>query len=180
MARTLRPARARHQLARIVAAGALAAAVPVALPAATGTATASASTKMSALPKKTMLHARTKRTARAVKIAANQIGDPYGYGSAGPNRFDCSGLLFYSMRRAGAKNFPRTSGGQAGWGKPVRKSRMRRGDFVFFHSGGRVYHAAIFLRWKNGHAVILHSPTSGGKVRRDKPWTNSWYGRRAG
>lgn len=120
---------------------------------------------------------RAQRLDNALEIAINQIGDPYRYGAAGPSSFDCSGLLYYAMHRAGFDRFPRTSGAQAHWGRPVTKSQLRRGDLVFFHHGSDVYHAAIFLRWRDGHAVILHSPRPGEHVRRDVPWTTEWFGR---
>ena len=46
---------------------------------------------------------------RALRTAVAQKGDPYAYGAAGPNRFDCSGLTYYSFRRAGFHHIPRTS-----------------------------------------------------------------------
>ncbi len=115
---------------------------------------------------------------RAVDIALHQIGDPYGYGAAGPSRFDCSGLVYYSYRKAGYSGMPRTSSAQAAWLRPVRKSNMHRGDLMYFHHNGSVYHAAIFLRWKNGRALMLHSPKPGGHVSKTYAWTSEWFGRR--
>lgn len=116
---------------------------------------------------------------RAVRIALNQVGDPYRYGAEGPDRFDCSGLIFYSYRRAGFVNMPRTSGSQARWLGKVRKRNMRRGDLMFFADGGGIYHAGIFLRWENGRALMLDAGSSGGHVRRRHPWTRAWFGRTA-
>jgi cell wall-associated NlpC family hydrolase len=45
---------------------------------------------------------------------------------------------------------------------------------VFFHSGGSVYHVAIYA----GNNYIWHAPHTGAKVRKEKMWTqNVWYGR---
>lgn len=121
--------------------------------------------------------AERARPTRAVDIALNQLGDPYRYGASGPNRFDCSGLIFYSYRRAGFANMPRTSGAQAGWLGKVRKRNLRRGDLMYFASGGRIYHAGIFLRWRRGQALMLDAGSSGGQVRRRHPWTRAWFGR---
>ena len=52
-----------------------------------------------------------------MNIAAAQKGDPYSYGAAGPARFDCSGLVYYSFRRAGFSRIPRTSSAQAGFAR---------------------------------------------------------------
>ena len=115
------------------------------------------------------------RVISAKDIAMRQRGDAYAYGAAGPDRFDCSGLVFYSFRRAGFP-VPRTSGAQAGFARRIAKQDMRSGDLMFFHGSGGVYHAAIFLKWSHGHAVMVHSPGSGQRVRVAVPWTSSWFG----
>lgn len=118
---------------------------------------------------------RTERVVYAQRIAKRQIGDWYRYGTAGPNTFDCSGLTHYSYAKAGI-SLPRTSDGQAGATRRVAKRNMRRGDLMFFHSGGNVYHVAMFLKWENGHVVMVHAGRTGEQIRRDVPWTNSWFG----
>jgi cell wall-associated NlpC family hydrolase len=115
------------------------------------------------------------RVVGAKDIAMRQRGDAYAYGAAGPDRFDCSGLVFYSFRRAGFP-VPRTSGAQAGFTRRIAKQDMRAGDLMFFTGSGGVYHAAIFLKWSHGHAVMVHSPGSGQRVRVAVPWTSSWFG----
>jgi cell wall-associated NlpC family hydrolase len=115
------------------------------------------------------------RVISAKDIAMRQRGDAYAYGAAGPDRFDCSGLVFYSFRRAGFP-VPRTSGAQAGFARRIAKQDMRAGDLMFFYGAGGVYHAAIFLKWSHGHAVMVHSPGSGQRVRVAVPWTSSWFG----
>ena len=111
----------------------------------------------------------------ATNIALAQRGDPYRWGAAGPGAFDCSGLIYYSFRKAGI-SVPRTSSQQAAATRRVSKANMRRGDLMFFHNGGRVYHAAIFLGWKDGRAQLLHAPGSGKRVQVVRTWTTRWYG----
>jgi cell wall-associated NlpC family hydrolase len=117
---------------------------------------------------------REKKLHQAVRIAKRQIGEPYRYGANGPGSFDCSGLTYYSYRRAGFK-VPRTSGGQYSRVRHIKKRNIKRGDFVFFHSGGNVYHVAIYLKRKHGDRIILHSPSSGRTVQRDPIWTRGWW-----
>ena len=117
---------------------------------------------------------RSQKASRAATVALQQVGDPYRYGAAGPGSFDCSGLMQYSFRRAGI-SLPRTSAAQASRAHRISRGKLRRGDLVFFTRGGRVYHAAMFLRWSKRQAVIVHSPGSGKRVRVDRPWTNSWF-----
>ncbi|WP_439936739.1 C40 family peptidase [Nocardia sp. N13] len=117
----------------------------------------------------------SNRVVSAKDTAMRQRGDAYAYGGAGPERFDCSGLIFYSYRRAGF-DVPRTSGAQAGFARRIGKKAMRPGDLMFFYGSGGVYHAAIFLKWSHGHAVMVHSPGSGESVQVAVPWTSRWFG----
>jgi cell wall-associated NlpC family hydrolase len=116
-----------------------------------------------------------QRVLSARDVAMRQRGDAYAYGAAGPDRFDCSGLIRYAYSRAGF-DVPRTSSAQAGHARRVAKKDMRPGDLMFFGGSGGVYHAGIFLRWSRGHAVMLHAPGSGERVRVSVPWTSQWFG----
>ena len=118
---------------------------------------------------------RAQRTNRAASVALQQVGDPYRYGAAGPRSFDCSGLMQYSFRRAGLR-IPRTSSAQARRAHRIPKSKLRRGDLMFFRNGGGVYHAAMFLRRSHGHVLMVHSPGSGKRVQRAHAWTGRWFG----
>ena len=126
-------------------------------------------------------HTRAKRAVkkkvhRAEAIALGQRGDAYGYGAAGPGAFDCSGLVYYSFRRAGFTAMPRTSSAQAGHARRIPKSHLRKGDLMFFTGGGGVYHVGIFVgRLKGGAPQMLHSSTPGRPVQIDVPWTSSWF-----
>ena len=111
------------------------------------------------------------RVERALEIMRNQTGDPYSYGSAGPDRFDCSGLVYYATHRAGFSNVPRTSSAQASFMRRISKSNIRKGDFVFFTDGGGVYHVGVYV----GDHKILHAPYSGTRVRVDRIWDSSWF-----
>lgn len=181
--------RITHACARVVCSGALAIGLLTSAPTADARAatvgavdsldTASAATSVATAERATKPRKprpKVDRVAKAMAIAAAQKGDPYGYGASGPNRFDCSGLTFYSFRKAGFRGIPRTSSAQAGWVRHVRRENLRRGDLVFFTSGGRVYHVGVFAGRKNGHPQVLHSPYSGTRVRTERIWTGSWFG----
>ena len=141
------------------------------------------STRDSAKDRKDRQRERARRAAQrldtrvlgARDTALRQRGDAYAYGAAGPNSFDCSGLVYYSFRRAGFP-VPRTSAAQAGFTRRIAKADMRAGDLMFFHDAGGVYHAAIFLRWSHGHALMLHAPSPGQRVQVAVPWTSQWFG----
>jgi cell wall-associated NlpC family hydrolase len=111
----------------------------------------------------------------AMNVAVAQKGSPYSYGAAGPSAFDCSGLVFYSYRRAGFSHIPRTSGAQAHFAKRIPRSAMKRGDLMFFYDGGGVYHVGVYAGFTHGRRWVLHAPYSGTRVRTDRVWTDSWF-----
>jgi cell wall-associated NlpC family hydrolase len=118
---------------------------------------------------------RERRIHHGLEVALRQKGDPYSYGSDGPSAFDCSGLTMFSYGKAGLY-LPRSSDGQARYVRRIPKKKLRRGDFVFFHSsGGAVYHVAIYLGRHHGHRYVIHAPHSGTVVQRDRIWTHAWY-----
>ncbi|PVG81099.1 hypothetical protein DDE18_20025 [Nocardioides gansuensis] len=114
------------------------------------------------------------RISSALGTALAQRGDWYAYGASGPERFDCSGLLYYSYRRAGFA-IPRTSDAQAAHARRIPKRAMRPGDLMFFYGSGGVYHAAIFVRWDRGRALMVDSLRPGTRVAVRAPWTSSWF-----
>lgn len=140
------------------------------LPQTNTTATASAAPEARASRSK-----RVKKIRRASRIGVRQLGDPYVYGGAGPNSFDCSGLTSFAYKRAGL-SIPRTSGAQASFLRKLKKKRnVKRGDLVFFHDNGSLYHTGIYLGRKNGNRVILQASRPGTNVQRAAIWTNSWF-----
>lgn len=94
---------------------------------------------------------------RAVDAAMSRIGDPYVYGAAGPNAFDCSGLVQWSYAQAGV-NLPRTSYEQAGAGTPISSDALEPGDVVSFYGGS---HSGIYI----GDGQVVHASTSGQPVK---------------
>jgi cell wall-associated NlpC family hydrolase len=101
--------------------------------------------------------ASTAAAQTAVNTAMAQRGKPYGWGAAGPNSFDCSGLTSFSYRSAGVV-LPRTTGGQAGAGAPVARANLVPGDLVFFYGGS---HVGIYI----GNNQVVHAPTAGDVVK---------------
>lgn len=118
---------------------------------------------------------RGERVGRALDIVRNQKGDPYRWGAAGPGAFDCSGLVYYSFRKAGFTAVPRTASQQSRFADRIRRDRMKKGDLMFFYDGGGVYHVAVFAGWRNGKRQMIHAPYGGQRVHRATPWTNKWF-----
>ena len=96
-----------------------------------------------------------------LQAAQSRIGAPYRYGGAGPEAFDCSGLVTYAHRRIGVA-VPRTAAQQFAAATPVKRNELRPGDLVFFRLESRsVSHVGIYA----GENRFVHAPQSGGNVR---------------
>ncbi|MGW4122616.1 C40 family peptidase [Nocardia sp. NPDC004711] len=93
----------------------------------------------------------------AVNAALSRVGDPYVYGAAGPDAFDCSGLVQWSYAQAGV-SLPRTSYEQLNAGSPVSFDDLQPGDVVSFYGGS---HSGIYV----GDGNVVHASTSGQPVK---------------
>lgn len=108
---------------------------------------------------------------RIIDLASREAGDPYVYGAAGPDAFDCSGFTQYVFAQVGI-SLPHSSSAQAAMVEPVSDPQV--GDLVFFTGSGGVYHVAIYA----GDNTVWHSPRSGDVVSQAPIWTSSvFYGR---
>jgi len=121
------------------------------------------------------LAGRSGRVAHAVGIAASEKGKPYAYGAAGPRAFDCSGLTFYAFHHAGFRGLPRTAAAQSHFARHISRSRMHRGDLIFFTGRGGVYHVGLYVGMSHGRRLVLHSPYPGRRVHVEPLWTNAWF-----
>jgi len=93
-------------------------------------------------------------------VAAAQVGAPYRYGGATPRGFDCSGLVYYSYRKAGIR-VPRTTQAQLRNANRVPLTQLQPGDLVFFKLDRRpVSHVGIYT----GNDRFIHAPSSGKRV----------------
>jgi cell wall-associated NlpC family hydrolase len=119
--------------------------------------------------------ARLVKVDRALAVAKHQKGDRYRYGAAGPNAFDCSGLVYFATHRAGFDRVPRTSSQQARFMDRVSRKKMRPGDFVFFTGRSGVYHVGFYAGRRDGRRVIVHAPSTGSRVRTEAIWTDRWF-----
>ena len=68
---------------------------------------------------------------KILAYAEAQLGKPYIFGEAGPDAFDCSGLVMMAYRAAGI-TIPRTSQAQWAFGRQIAADQVQPGDLVFF------------------------------------------------
>jgi peptidoglycan DL-endopeptidase CwlO len=94
----------------------------------------------------------------AVQKALDQLGDPYSWGAAGPDAFDCSGLTMYAWAAAGVA-LPHSSSSQYGVGVHISRSQVAAGDLVFFYSP--IHHVGIAI----SNSQMVHAPTYGQPVQ---------------
>ena len=106
---------------------------------------------------------------RLIADGKKLIGTRYRYGGTSPSTgFDCSGYVGYVYKKVG-KTLPRTSRQMAESVGRISTKSARVGDLVFFYSGGRVYHVAIYA----GDGYVWHAPGTGERVKLEKIWTTS-------
>lgn len=108
----------------------------------------------------------------ALDFAYAQIGDPYHYGSEGPDQWDCSGLTMKAWAAAGV-NITRTTNSQYAATKRVAKSDLQPGDLVFFSGLG---HVGLYV----GGGKMVHAPRTGKTVEvvsiTSGYYLNNYYG----
>jgi cell wall-associated NlpC family hydrolase len=112
--------------------------------------------------------AATTIRSMALSTAKAQKGDPYRYGAAGPDAFDCSGLVYYSYRKHG-KTLSRTAQGQYDHSTHVSPSSRKAGDLVFIFNRSGAFHVGIYAGvWKDSHGVprgwMVDAPHTGSYV----------------
>lgn len=94
-------------------------------------------------------------------LMIEQLGKPYKYGCAGPEKFDCSGLAFYLYSKTGVK-LPRVVCEQAKVGTPIEKEALKFGDIIFFSANGdSLTHEGIYV----GNGYFIHAPKTGDVVK---------------
>ena len=94
-------------------------------------------------------------------FARAQLGEPYVWGGAGPNVWDCSGLTMVAWQQAGV----RMSHGATVQYQQTRRvliADLQPGDLVFFgNSTTYIGHVGIYI----GGGQMIHAPHTGDVVR---------------
>jgi cell wall-associated NlpC family hydrolase len=136
---------------------------------------------MKRLDKLSTTHARDPRTgltatikgsglpAKMARKAYSKIGSPYVWAAAGPNSFDCSGLVVWAYAQVGKPGLPHYTGDLYQLGTKVPRSQLRSGDLVYF--GGNLHHMGIYL----SGGKYLHAPQTGDVVKISKLSDRSDY-----
>lgn len=86
-----------------------------------------------------------------------QLGKPYVYGAAGPDSYDCSGLVMRALEQVGIST-PHGATAQGTMFPKVEPSQAMPGDIFMFSGGG---HDGIYI----GNGMMIHAPQTGDVVK---------------
>jgi cell wall-associated NlpC family hydrolase len=115
------------------------------------------------------LAAPPTQAAAAAQLAGAQVGKPYVWGAAGPDSFDCSGLVQWIWAKLGVA-LPRVAADQQAWATPVPISELAPGDLVFF--GSPAHHVGMYI----GGGLMVDAPYTGALVSVSSIWWNDLAG----
>jgi peptidoglycan DL-endopeptidase CwlO len=94
----------------------------------------------------------------ALRIAMSKIGSSYVWGGAGPNVFDCSGLVVWAYAQLGI-SLPHFTGDLWMEGVHVSRDELQPGDLLFFFPGEE--HVGFYV----GNGMMLDAPQTGQNVQ---------------
>ncbi|MFG3338601.1 NlpC/P60 family protein [Glycomyces sp. NPDC048151] len=104
-----------------------------------------------------------------VDFALDQLDEPYVWGSAGPDSWDCSGLMLGAYSQIGI-SLPHNAAAQWDMVAHISEDELQPGDFVFYNG---LAHVGMYI----GNGLIVHAPNSTTVVKVvELHHGNSYYG----
>jgi len=107
--------------------------------------------------------------AQALEEALTRRGDPYVWGAAGPDQFDCSGLVVWAFAQEGIA-LPHYTGDLWNSGVHVARADLEPGDLVFFFPD--ISHVGIYV----GNGLMVDAPDFGAVVRVEPIYWSAYVG----
>lgn len=101
----------------------------------------------------------TRMRQNVVNTALGKVGCRYVYGAHGPNKFDCSGLVYWVYKQYGYDLQPGARNQWSTLDKSVKKADLLPGDLVFFSDNGRasgIFHVGMYI----GDGQFVHAANS--------------------
>jgi cell wall-associated NlpC family hydrolase len=106
---------------------------------------------------------------QALRAALTKRGDPYVWGAAGPNAFDCSGLVVWAFAQEGI-SLPHYTGSLWNSGVHIPRSDLEPGDLVFFFPD--ISHVGIYV----GDGMMIDAPDFGVPVHVEPIYWSAFVG----
>ena len=97
------------------------------------------------------------------------LGRPYVWGAAGPDSYDCSGLVLWAFAQEGI-SLPHYTGDQWNSGMHVSRADLEPGDLVFFFAD--ISHVGIYI----GNGLMVDAPSTGQVVQVQPVFWDSFVG----
>jgi cell wall-associated NlpC family hydrolase len=123
----------------------------------------------------------SSKESELVNISKSKVGAPYGWGSNGPNSFDCSGFVRWVIKQyqGDNANLPRVAHYMYKQIPSVSESELRPGDLVFIDTGDRgwgyVDHVGMVISpYGSDKIEMIHASGSKG-VNIISDLKSSWY-----
>ena len=111
-----------------------------------------------------------------VSVATAMIGKPYSWSEESPSKgFDCSGLVYFSLRTCGVSTSRYSASGFSSvskWTEVTSTGDLQKGDLIFFKNdtSSNVSHTGIYM----GGGKFVHASSSSGKVITSSISTSYW------
>lgn len=99
--------------------------------------------------------------------AYSQLGKRYWWGASGPNYYDCSGLVYWSLKKAGVSVSRDTAAGYSRKWSAVSWSNSKTGDLVCF--GSPAFHIGIVIVNNDGSRSVIHAGGGDSSTHGDNP-----------
>ena len=108
---------------------------------------------------------------RFISAAQSKIGCRYSKGGKGPDKFDCSGFVYWCLRQAGMNQKYLTSSGWrsvSGYTKVTSLSSLQRGDIIVFRGHvGIAMGDGTMIDASSGNSRVIHRSCMGDWSRRN-------------
>lgn len=116
-------------------------------------------------PKPTATPKKDTRIDKFIAAANSKLGCEYVLGARGPNKFDCSGFVYWCLKQAGVSGTRLSASGysqKTGWKKIESIGDLKKGDILFFRSdtNSSVNHTGIYV----GGGNMIDASSGNGKV----------------
>ena len=98
-----------------------------------------------------------------VAESKKHVGSPYVLGAVGPDKFDCSGLVYYCARESIQKQLPRTAKAIYNYCSIVPDKEKEVGDLLFFKTNNTapITHVGIYIGNNQFISAISDGPNTG-------------------